>query len=530
MSKRVVRGVAGVAVLAILGAGGAWFVAAGNAVKATEQAIAELASKPRPDGSTLTITHAGIARAGFPAVGVRVENPTLTLTLPAREGASAITMTWAQEGDVSILSDYLAHEYRLVQQGGSTGKIEGDGKKMGIRTTPAEVHLRVKAKSYAAFLAWNQLNLDDAVAVEKAAKDVAKFDIAMGALRIHNLANDAVIASQESATLSIANRSTEQQVDMDMALHSKAAEATKEYANLAQELFVLLHLPIPTEGIMDMAADAGKQDTDIELRVNAPKPSGKSTPNAEIHADTFYVKNNFYTLNAPTHVVLKEDALNRNASVQIDWLLEVTPLAGQMVAKMRPAMRPMAAGESNAAAQPQWNEMLPTLSTLGPITLKVDIKGGIPTPEARKNGGKLTEHVSIRALSLDHKRWGLSLTGKGIRSDSTSATLEGTVQCKKCDAFTKDSYEAAKNIQKWLPSTVSIPLMESMLPQLDAALAEIGTKDAATGDISFAISTPAPNDVRVNDKPVGEVMAKLMAAFVPVSTATPAAAGESEAH
>ena len=40
-------------------------------------------------------------------------------------------------------------------------------------------------------------------------------------------------------------------------------------------------------------------------------------------------------------------------------------------------------------------------------------------------------------------------------------------------------------------------------------------EDDASGDIMFAIASPKPNEMRINDRPLEEVLPKLLAIFVP---------------
>ena len=544
----VKRAIVVLLVAGVVAAGGTWYVMAGRVMNAAQALIDKANTMQHTDGSSVKIAYDGLSRTMFPTIGVRVSNPSIEFNAPgapaaavtAEQSAAApapqpLHVTWKHTGTVDIITDQLAHEFRVVNDGSGAGTLEAGNDKIAISSAPAHSEMSLKAKNGDAFKQWQAINLSDPNSVKQALAQIGGAHIAAGAVKLTDSATNAVILTQDEASFDMTNRSDDKQINFDVSLLAKGSEVTKEYTNIVVHVMNMLQLPTSAiDGSMPLAADrAGKQDMEIALSVNLPTPNGQPTPNGDVHVSKFSIKNNFYSISLPLDVALHEDAGSRHATIKMNWSLEVTPTGAaesQVLVDQAMQMAPGGKGENQQLLKQKIMAALPTVSTLGPITLVLDVDASVPKPSA--NGqppADSKQSVTLRQFSFGHKRWGIDAKGEASSVDASPAgTVTGTLTCKQCTTLTGDLFSTAHDVQEVTailqPGTAPLPLSDAMLAQLNAALASIGKPGATNGDIDFVVTTPTPGDIRVNDKPVGQVMPQLMMVFMPPPAAAPAPA------
>ncbi len=525
----------------VVGLGAGWFVLTGNALTNVQRVVEELNEKKLADNGSVKITYDSLSRSGFPALGVRLVNPMLAINVPG-DGAERqpVDLAWKRSGTFDIVTDYVRHEYRVISDGSGSLTLQSGSDKVAIESADARIEASITARSRAAFDAWGSLDLEDKQAVRAALRDVAAAKLSMGAFVMKNTTTDATIFTQEHANIALANRGKENVLDFDLDVDVKASELTKEYSAVASTMLRIFQLPqaMDDAAVPLSATRAGKQDITMALRVNVPEsPTGMEIPKGFIHVDRFSITNNFYHLEAPLHVVLDDANDQRSANIKVNALLEVKPAGAEEMTRLvdgiDPRVQPVLAqlaGASSTTADPEQVKQkmlaaLPTLSTLGPVKLVVDLEAAVPTPregglaEQEKEGEVRRQNLTLRAFHFDHARWGIEAKGMAAKSGKEDMQVDMKLVCKRCSTMTKDIYDTAQGVQDVLnfinPERAPWPVDAAMLARIDSTLAEIGRKDEASGDITFSIGATKPNELHINDRPIEEVMPKLLAIFMP---------------
>lgn len=542
MKKNITRIIVALVGLGILGGGSAWFIASGKAVTQAEALVAKLNAQTLPQNGTVKLSYERLSRSGFPAVGVRMLNPVLSATIPGdAEGRPPIDITWKRTGHVDIITNYLTHSYQILSNG--TGELRVTSGNENITTTSdfSQVALHITAKDGAAFTRWSELNLNDFAAIHAATKDIAEFSFSASPLVIKETANNATIYTQGASHVDIKNRTTEGTINFDLDSTLNGMEITKEYGPVMQRLVRALQMPeaVWNEASPFSSTRAGKQDFIITMQVNMPDKPGP-VPNGYIRIPKFHIKNAYYSLDMPLQVTFKEEDDLRLASVKLDAAWNVTQAGAQ---EMQAALDMMTdkdkfgglflkmAGATKTeidqhALKQKMTEALPSLSTIGPITFVADFEVSAPkTPRSpldikRDASAINAENLTIRALNFNHTRWGVDVKGMAARAAGSAPTVDMTIICKRCDTMTKDIYDTASAAQSAMnmmtPERAQWPISEALLTTINTTLADIGRKDEA-GDITFGINSPKAGDYRVNDKPMEEVLPKLMMVFAPLA-------------
>lgn len=549
MAKALKPILAGLAVASLVGAGGFWYVASGRVVEQVAAQVQAFNTRTRPDGDSAKISYDRLQRTMFPAIGARIVNPALELNQQG-DGASTppMILSWKGQGTTDLIINHITHSYRVDTNGSSHIDLQAGEEKIAAESQPNATHLTVAAKDAAAFKAWGTLDTQDANAVRAALRDIKKFSFDFGPVLVKDATSGSTILSQEKSMVRLANRSTDTQADFDLKAEVRGTQVTKEYNDIVNRVIRAGRVPVQMmddEAVPFSMARAGLQDLIIDLSVDAPLASGPMS-DGHIEVRAFSVKNNFYRAALPGKVVLSEKDGGRNAALKLDWTLEVTPAGAAEMARMVamgsgriPVLSSMAE-KAGANASPEEVKQkilaaLPTLSTLGPITLAVDLDARVPAPppSGQIADANAPERVTVNGIALNHTRWGFEAKGKLERKRQDGTTVDMTLDCKRCDILTGDLYASATNAQDLMnllqPGREQWRLSDAMLTNLNQLLADAGRKDA-NGDITFTIASPKPNDIRLNDKPVGEFMAQLMVTLNPPQAAdeAPAAGGVAE--
>lgn len=533
MAVKTGKIIGGVAAALLVAVGAAWYVITGNILSATTSWLAQVASKKLEDGTTTTLTYDSISRSSFPSIGVRVTNPRFTLTYPGtdNETKAPLTVAVALNGSIDTTTDYLANAYKMAINGAYSYEASvGETKFGGKSATPSAERWLLKARDRATFNAWNTLDWNDEEAVKAAIKGIAAARYEIGAFALNDSKGQLLIGAN-NLTLGFANRSNDTTIDGDVVMQASALEVSSAYDETVEALMQAAQLP-PLMKLSEMpfsSSRAGKQDMDIVAAVKLPMGiASGAAPSGFIDVSKFYTKNNFYTLNLPMRMVLSEADAQRNLSLKLDWSLDVTAAGGaegQYLVNGLAAMLPLQPTEEGIDLEPVKQKItaaLPTLSTLGPITLAIDLDATSPAAPAQPGQpatGK--DSVTMRNFALTHKRWGIVAKGDSL-NDANGATINASLVCKQCDTLTGDVVSTAQSAQEVMniaqPGRPQMAFTPEFVASVNSTLAEIGSKDAA-GDVTFTFTTPKPGEVAVNGKPLAEVGPKLMALFAALQPA-----------
>ncbi len=541
MKKTITRVVAAIAVVAVSGISATWYVASGKLVEATTEHLTALGKKPLANGMAIAVTYDAIDRSGFPYAGVKITNPTYSLTLPAKAGEVPEKLVTKTTGTTTLVTNILANEYRLSSAGSSVISGTLGGQPIALSTSNGGSVTRIRAIDRKSFDAWGALDMSDGKAIAAQLKNIAEFSVHIDKGSVSAGADNARLATYDGAEITFVKRPVRHHTDVDVGMTVTNVETTKAYAQLIDQLMMQAATaqgraatPLSLEDMPFAGARAGKQNFVFAANVNLPDaqgPGGFSNGTVKVKALT--LANDYYTIKLPLEVVMKDGKDQRSATLRTDWLLDVKPASAKeiermvdLVAKYSPQSFVGKPGEpvvDIAAVKAKIMPAVPTLSTLGPITLALDVDALLPNvaapmdtanpeaPAAKTTGDTAKQSITLRRFEFSHKRWGLDASGKATGSDANGA-IDGTIHCRQCAVLTRDAFDYARNLETVLASfgqPAGLSVSEAQLAALDKTLNEIGRK-GSNGDIAFAITTPKPGDVRVNDKPIAEAMMKFM--------------------
>ncbi|MES2984519.1 MAG: hypothetical protein V4735_04955 [Pseudomonadota bacterium] len=516
----------------VLGSGAAWYVVSGQTVAATKRLVLTINGKVHADGSSLSISYEKLQRTGFPSIGVRFVNPVLDMTLPAAGGKLPLHINWKRTGTLDVVTDYIAHEYRVNSRGTGALVLMAGDQTINAESAESDVKMSLTARSFSAFKAWNALDIRDSAAFRAALKNVAGVTIDSGPLLMKDTATGNPIFAQDKATLAFTNRSTDQRIDFDLDTLVQGSQVSQAYNDAMARLMTVLmtpEMPIDIATMPFSATRAGKQDADLAVHVSIPTSNNAARGDGVVDIRRLSLKNDFYALSLPLKLLLKDDGSMRRATAALDWTLEATPAgAAEMqyvvmtalnflpeVARAGTDGRPAI---DRTALKDQFIAALPVLSTLGPVNLALDFDVAMPSPGAPGAApAQAKQSLTVRRILLGHKRWSLLLKGEGER-DSAASNIDFTLTCAQCDVMAADTVQTAQQLQEALttmsPARPTVLVDAATLPKVNTMLAEVGAKDAE-GNVVFVIKTAGPNDLRVNDKPAAEAMIKVTAALMP---------------
>lgn len=533
------RTILAVPVAAAVGLGAAWYVASGEVVTHAQNLVEQANSVARPEGQTLKITYEKVTRSRFPAVGVRFVNPGIAFS-DAGDGAGRppFSFEWKRDGHVDFVSDVRTRTYRLASHGSGKTLLQADSQSFALASDPSEIELALTARDRAAYEAMQELNFADRAAVEKAVRELAAVSLKAGDVLLFEPNSKAPLYRQQASAIVLENRNTEDSYDFDATVQVKDSEVTQAYSDMLARFTSALQMPLMiNDEIMPFSSTrAGKQNVDLAVRAKLPRNAEDSTiDDGYIHIDRFAVTNAYYQLSAPFDLVIAQADGRRTAAIKADWQFELTKAGGEEMGRpgLNKSILLMLAKRSGVEEidvdpellQQKLLASLPGISALGPIQFHVDLEASTPMPSsaasALEGAGKddRREMLTIHALSFDHPRWGMDIKGMAARAGRNEMTVDFTILCKKCETMTRDIYEVAGATQELMallnPKREAWYMNEEMLANVNKTLAEIGRKDEASGDIVFGIGSPSPNDIRINDKPMAQVMLKFMAMFLP---------------
>lgn len=541
MKKILSRVIVVLLVLVVGGGGAAWWVTTSQTKKSVIAAIERINAKPQPDGSRIEIKYSDITTAGFPpSITVRLVDPSVLVTMPVAQAGMpteedapaqtgpADTVHWSFKGHADIITNHLDAAYKLELAGDDTIEFKTREEIATLQGKDSSYNFAVKAKSLQDFLAWENLDLDNQEQVEKFIETIREGSADVGALNYVDAKSNQPAFSHESGHFRFSNRSTKERYDFDFEVTAKNSEVYPAYAKLLKGLSgAPENNPLAAMGMAEMpfsAANAGKQNFDIAMSayINRGEPDAPGV--VRVKAPRFTITNNYYDVNGTFDMDVTEGAAGMDFTFAQDMSLNVKEAGAKDFLKtteMLFAMAPMMAQGNESfdveAFRAKVTSALPTVSTLGPIKLAMAMKGNFAPKEpnaATHTKGK----IELSNFEFSHDRWGLSAKGNVDNMTAETPSITMDIVCQKCDTLTADAMQTAVASQEAAqlldPKRASFPLGDELLQAINQLLASIGTKDAS-GNIAFAITTPAANDIRVNDKPVATVMMEGMTALMP---------------
>ena len=530
----------------------AWYVLSGQAVARTQEHLAQMGQTTNR-AMQITLSAEQVVRTPFPAIGVRLINVQSHFLPAAEAGAKALRIDAAFQGQVDVVTDYPRKQLRTLTDFSSARVTlhQNDTETVYQSEGAVKGAVVLTTRHFNGFQRFAELgSTKDNTKIEDALKaafaELAGLRMDVAGYRLKDAQGNVFLGS-EGGQFHLVNRSTPAQIDFDLAMDFKAIEISSAYytamiAAMPQNL--VASTPFDMNEMPFSQTRAGKQDTRLDATVTMPTPEGGKAPdNFLLDARTLYLKNNYFTLQMPTHIALSRET--HKLSIKQDWSFEVTPAAAaemqrvidstaQLSAKMQalkpgcnagtptPDCAPSAPGGMSPELRQKITEALPTLSTLGPITLAMDVETVIPEAAAGGKTDAVAPGIIVRNYDLNHKRWGIGITGNATGEGSTKK-MDFTIVCRKCASLTHDLYTTAQQAsealhlaapEKPLPFTVT----QAMLTGVNQLLGQYGKLDTVSGDIRFVISTPQAGDIRINDRPVGEFAMQFMTLFIPQPT------------
>jgi hypothetical protein len=273
---------------------------------------------------------------------------------------------------------------------------------------------------------------------------------------------------------------------------------------------------------------AGKQNMVLDATINMPQPeAGGKLDQGIIDVRRFDQSSDYYTSSMPTRMDFGQAGGKRTLNMKADWKLEAKPEGAKEFANFLDTMRaatPYASDDAKyAELKGKMLAAAPNLTGVGPITLAFDLDAAIAEPGAATGNDQIGgDAVNIRRAELSHGRWGVDVKGNISQAkDGHSVSLD--VGCRKCKNLTSDVYTTALQAQDVYtmmnPGKPGWGVNETMHTGIDQLFAQVGK--ASGEDIIFALRSPKPGDLTINDKPFQEVMLMAMPLMAPAAPAAP---------
>lgn len=535
MKKPLARVLIALSVLVAALVGAAWWMAANHAKQAVQDTIARINATPLANGSTLHITYAGIETTGLPpAITVRLVDPVLDMTLPPKaafpiaEGESVAPqptmLQWAVKGAVDIGTHYLGASYTLLIHGDDTLTLANKTESVAVKGAGNRYHFTLKAKSFGDFLAWEKLDPKDEEQVSGFLRTVAEASSDIGPLSYVDAESGEPAITQSKGQLRFVNRSDEKAFDVDIELLVKDAQVYPAYGKkLAQ-----FDIANPSFAQLGLSADqmpfsnAGKQSADVAFSAYVARGDGQEERLVRVNAPRFSIRNDYYDLAMPFGLDILKRVSETEFRIKADTRMTLTEKGGEetrkfqdMIARLLPMMAAGKQGftpETFAALKDAVVEALPNVSQASPLIFTLDVSG-----KTVKGTGQGKGKADLAWFEFSNTHWGLKANGNldALSGDTPAVNL--TLACEKCTALVDES---VKTLGQWQhaarlanPERPAYPLDAALAQAVVRFLESIGKKDGET--LTFTVTTPAPNDVRIGEQPLAAVMMQAMATLAP---------------
>ncbi len=530
------KAMVGVAGLVAAGAGGGWYVMSGNMVAMAKANIEQINAAGGGDQPKVTLSYAAIGRTMFPTIGVAVTDLAVRFELPSGAEGQAVTMDSTSKGTAQLTCNPLTREYRMSGENTVESRITHGEQTSVMRGDRAQFDMRLKAQDRAAYNTLAAMNLKEPQSILAALKGVSEASMVISPFRMTD-DKGALLYSQEAFELRVKRQPQKDATDIELALLLKDSVTTEAYDAFLSTLMDGQNAPFAMPDVPFSVTRGGKQNIDVLAHVRLPNGAGSAmmADGASLELRRFAISNDFYHLTLPlvaTRQLVNGDEITR---IKLDGEYELTAKGGEEAKQYGiPFLQKFLGGlsGSNEGVEQRYDMIaaaLPTLSTLGPVTLAVDVEANKTANSEDSASAK--DQFTINRLSLNHSRWGLDV--KGMLTDpagnDAGVTADVAINCLKCDALVADGFEKARAAQAVMnyetPDRPQWRVDAAVEQQVAALLNEIGRKDAATGDVSVAITSPQPGNLMINNKSVAEVMPRILAIVAPEAAAQMPAAG-----
>lgn len=511
------------------GAGYAWHSLSGEAVASVRASIDRYNQAERRPGLKASVGYATISRSRFPSLGARVVNPSFDFEDSGEAGGrSPLAIHWKHEGDIEIVSMPRDFGYRITSRGRGNTAFETAGKAFEVASKDAVISAEITSRDKAGYErlgSLNSISLADKEALKAFLLSLHSVTIDASLIELTSADGSVAYYSQDSSSLHITNRSDPSVVDAEVTLQLANSEVSKEYDGALREFITALGIPMLDVSVVPFAASrAGKQNVDLAFSVRLPITGPRDEfPESYLHIKRLELNNDFYRFSAPLDVAAHNGQDGHMLRAKGNLRFELTNTGGDELRRINqnPEIALSQLGHETAANPAAGSSLpvLPELDKLGPITLDIDLDLSAPyipkdAPPRKHASQGPRESLVIRALSFNHARWGIELEGMASRASKGEFMLDFNLVCGKCMALVGDAFDRTEAWQTAAGEADKQSLAEKR-SKVEALLKDIGKPDESTGDIAFGIGTPQANDIRINDKPLSEVMPRVMDLFRP---------------
>ncbi len=548
MKRRIGLAVAAMLLLAVVGVVATWAVLNQRVRAQTDSYLQSLSQQPLGEGGpTLSVRYEAIAGAAFPKIGVVITNPTLALT---GEGGSAASTTWNMQGQASLTTDLLQRHYQLIlPANGKLTHVAGDAP-LSVTATgnrPMLIHIAAKDRRalqpFSKLLdreAWTQETLQSALlglrAFEWRSGEMTWKDDASGAILYQQQQSEITLKRLDDAAPSV--------LDLAWSFVLRDAMGSPEFETFLQPSVLAKNQnageedPLPESPFFSSRAGVQQVDLAGRLRIGNLNDPLAAPRDLLLEITRFEQSNRFFSLSAPLRFMAVDHDGGLHVSLLLDARYALTAEGGLETSHYgqqrlealfgispqeleNPALDREALGELLQAA-------VPTISTLGPLTLQLDATAILPQDLAVPSENDaaddapsppLEAQITLRKFRFAHQAWGLAAKGMLVSPASGTPQVDFSIDCLKCLAFTNDLFAklaATQSVKRFLGTApADKPHDAALQSRVEALLKEIGRVDASTGDIAFALSSSISGATQLNDKPLSDVMPKFIQAVMP---------------
>lgn len=541
MKRSLARVLAALLALLLVGGVTVWWISANYTKQATENVIARINATPSEKGVQFHIAYAGIDTTGLPPnVTVRLTDPVFTMTLPptpalvTAEGesipAKPVTTEWAVKGYADITTHYLGASYTLTIRGDDTLTIRNDAATLAIKGTDSRYRFAIKARSFSDFLDWEKLDPRDDAQIAGFLRTVAEASSDIGPLSYADADSNEPAFTQPKGLLRFTNRSNENAFDIDVELLVKDAQIHPAYGRQLQQFKmanpVIAKLGLSADQLPFSGSEMGKQNIDAALSAYVTRGEGSQDRHVRVTVPRLNIQNDYYDVSMPFALDILKRVTDTDFKAKADTRLTLTEKGASEVRKAQDMLYGtiMMVAANNKDLTPETLEALkaaviealPDVSKVSPVVLAFDVSGNSVTDAQGRRARKVKADLARFEFSNTH--WGLKANGALDTLTSDVPTVNLTLACEKCAAFVQES---VKTLGQWQdvshladPARPLYPFGEPLQQAVLQFLGTVGKKDEA-GTLTFTVTTPAANDVRIGDQPLAAVMMQGMATLAP---------------
>lgn len=540
MKKPLARILAVLLALILIGGAAIWWIAAGNAKKAVEDTIARINAMPFDNGAKLNITYAGIATAGFPPnVTVRLTDPKLSATLPSTPSLAAAgespapsaptTIDWDVKGYADIGTHYLDAAYTFTLHGDDTVTITNEAESLAVKGTNSHYRFALKAKSLGDFLNWEKLDPKEDAQVKAFISTIAEISSDIGPLEYVDASTNEPAITQPQGKVRFLNHSDENAFDIQAELFAKDVQIHPAYADKLMKFNMVnpgfAQFGLSPEQIPFQSSGMGKQNIDIAFSAYVTRGDAQQSRTVKVNAPRLSIRNDYYDVSMPFALDILKQVGGTDFKVKTDTRLTLTEKGAAEIRKAQDmfyALTPMLAAnqknmppETLEALKKAVIEAMPNVSQTSPIVFALDISGN--SVAGAQGSAQKKFKANLARFEFSNTNWGLKAEG-ALDTLADSPAINLTLNCEKCTALVENTVTMLRQMQDAFrllePTRPAYPFGEPLQQAVVQFLETAGTKDAA-GNIRFAVTTPAANDIRIGEQPLMAVMMQGMTTIAP---------------